>query len=502
MNINLKLLLLAGAAMGIASAASAAKKATAKSEMKPNVIIILTDDLGYNDLSCYGNPDFQTPNIDRMAEQGMRFTQAYCPASVSTPSRYGLLTGRNPWRTFLKSNVISDSPSLIEPDRYTLPKLFKEEGYRTCCIGKWHLGFNDGDRNTPINYNIPTKIGPNEIGFDYFFGLPVGHFYPPLVFMENHSVVGLDPKDPISVNKKPAGGGKPVTVGGKSALYDEYQVNQTLFTKAKEFVASCKGNPFFLYFATTIPHAPYMVHPDFQNSGPMSKYGDVLRELDASIGRFMLFLKEQGLDENTLLIFTSDNGGVTNKSSDFYGELGISHLTCDPLRGSKGNSWEGGLRIPFIVRYPGVVRPGVVSNEVICSTDFMAAFADMLGRQLPKGAGPDSFDVLPALLYNQPLPVRPFAQQSRGGIVGLRYGDWKYIPINGNGDNVNLILNERNKPKDIDRKQLYNMATDYLEKNNVIDRDSAKVAEMKAILEQILAQPSVEVWGKMGIKYR
>lgn len=468
--------------------------------VKPNVIIVLTDDLGYGTLSCYTNKDFSTPNIDKFSKSGTIFTQAYCAASVSTPSRYGLLTGRYPWRTFLKNNVISDTPSLIEPDRFTLPKLFQSQGYATACIGKWHLGFNTGSRESEINYNEPTTIGPNELGFDYFFGLPVGHFYPPLVFMENHNVVGLDKNDPISVNKTKVKANKPVTEGGKSALFNPETVEETLFAKSGEFIRAkaIEKKPFFLYLGATIPHDPYIVNPAYKNSGPCGVYGDVIRELDDRFGKLIALLDELKLRDNTIVIFTSDNGGVPPDTPYLIKE-GIHFDPNTPLRGNKGTGWEGGLRIPFIISYPKVVKAGVKNNTPICNTDLMASFASLFNYNLPDDAGEDSFNALPTLLYNQKLPQHPFVLQSRGGVLNLHYGDWKFIPVSGNGDNRTKETIKYDTDQPI---QLYKISKDICEKENIHISNASKVKEMEGLIDEIKNSSSRKVWEKMGIKQK
>ena len=465
--------------------------------VKPNVIIVLTDDLGYGTLSCYTNKDFSTPNIDKFSKSGTIFTQAYCAASVSTPSRYGLLTGRYPWRTFLKNNVISDTPSLIEPSRFTLPKLFQTQGYATACIGKWHLGFNNEPRGSELNYNKPTSIGPNELGFDYFFGLPVGHFYPPLVFMENHDVVGLDKNDPIRVNKA---GKKPITEGGKAALFNPETVEETLFAKSGEFIRAkaIEKKPFFLYLGATIPHDPYIVNPAYKNSGPCGVYGDVIRELDDRFGKLIALLDELKIRDNTIVIFTSDNGGVPS-DSPYLTREGIDFNTNTPLRGNKGTGWEGGLRIPFIISYPNVVKAGIKNNTAFSNTDLMASFAALFNFVLPNDAGEDSFNALPALFYNQKLPQHPFILQSRGGILNLHYGDWKYIPVSGNGDN----RTKENTKYDTDQPiQLYKISKDISEQENIHAANASKVRKMESLMNEIKNSASRQVWEKMKIKQK
>ena len=493
----------------VLSSGIAMLSAVGMAQKTPNVIIVLADDLGYNDPSCYGNKDYTTPNIDRMATEGMRFTQGYTPAAVSTPARYGLLTGRYPWRTFLKYGVVSTSPSMIEKDRYTIGKLFQEYGYRTACIGKWHLGFNEekeGKGNARfLDFNKPITVGPNQLGFDYSFILPVGHFAPPIIYIENDRILGYDPNDPFYVKK---GGIWDQNVeGGKEALAmvkQEY-VNKELFAKTEAFIKKCKdaGKPFFVYLPATVPHVPYHAHPDFQNSGPQGIYGDAIRDLDDSMGKLMDRLKEWGLEENTMIIFTSDNGGVPQRIFDLhYPDAGILHNTTYPLHGNKGDAWEGGTRIPFIVKYPASGSVGKTCDEPVCFTDFLASFASMFGKVLPDNAGEDSFNVMNTLLYGTKLPDRPFVLQGRGGYHALRWGDWKFIDDWRGGDNDPETRAKKNNvpgPKTIPG-ELFDMKNDFTETKNLYTTHPEKVKEMTDVLNRIRETTNRQVWKELGIK--
>jgi arylsulfatase A len=454
-------------------------------DIPPNVIIIFTDDLGYGDLECYGNEKLHTPNINKLATEGCLFRHAYVPAAVCTPSRYGLLTGRYPWRTFLKKGVIADSPSLIDPDRYTMADLFKEAGYQTAAIGKWHLGF--GDEEGEINYNEPVKPGPNELGFDYFFGLPVGHFYPPFVYMRNHEVVGLDSDDPIRIVREK---GKAFQEGGEKARIDQGDVSKVIFKEAEMFVSKNKSRPFFLFLGVTKPHTPFEVHDDFKDSGPLSRYGDVIRETDYRVGQLMHVLDSLELTERTLVIFTSDNGGVSSQNGHMI-KLGINYNTNYPLRGDKGDVWEGGVRIPFIIRYPEKVKAGITSDHAFCMTDLLASFSTMLEVEMPDSAGVDSYDVLPALLGEGQVPEHPFVLQGRAGTLALRWGEWKYIPDCGNGDWDGL---GETIPDDAPSVQLYRITDDISEQHNLYQDFPEKVQEMDELLSKFRKQAGMDIW--------
>lgn len=451
----------------------------------PNVVIIFTDDLGYGDLECYGNDKISTPNINKLAEEGCLFKDAYVSGAVCTPSRYGLLTGHYAWRTFLKKGVIADSPSLIDPERYTLADLFKDAGYVTAAIGKWHLGF--GDSTMVIDYNNPVNPGPNDLGFDYFFGLPVGHFYPPYVYMRNNLVVGLDQNDPIRVIKEK---GKAFQEGGEKARYKREEVSEVLFNEARSFIRLNQDQPFFIYLAVTKPHTPYDCHDDFKNSGALSSYGDVLRETDYRVGQLMQTLDSLNLKENTLVIFTSDNGGVSSDNG-YMKRLGIDHNTNYPLRGNKGDVWEGGVRVPFILRYPGKVEASSTSDQPFCMTDLLASFASLLDIDLPQNAAEDSFDVLSVLMGKDQSEDHPFVLQGRDGTLALRWGDWKYIPIAGNGDWDGI---GESIPDDAPSIQLYRINTDLSEQDNVYLKYPEKVKEMDEMLNNFREKTGQELW--------
>ena len=405
---------------------------------KPNVVLINADDLGYGDVGCYGATKVRTPNIDKLAAQGRRFTDAHAASGVCTPSRYALLTGRYPFRRNLWGPVMLKSPLVIDTERLTLGRLMKEAGYATACIGKWHLGF--GSRQ-PTDWNKPLKPGPLELGFDYYFGVPVVNSHPPFVYVENHGVVGLTADDPM-VYGRPAktqehqekfglngiGGGN-----AAHALYEDDLVGTTLKDKAVAWMAEHADKPFFLYLATTNVHHPFTPAKRFNGTSDCGRYGDFIHELDWIVGEVAATLAKLKLDDNTLLIFTSDNGGMLNQGGQDAWRAG--HRMNADLLGFKFDAWEGGHRIPFIARWPGKIPAGSTSSQLISNVDMLATFAAIVGRKLEAGDGPDSFNILDALTATPAGPIRDHVVISPKSPkhISLRKGKWMYIAAKGNG---------------------------------------------------------------------
>ncbi|MEW6357999.1 MAG: arylsulfatase [Planctomycetota bacterium] len=348
----------------------------------PNIVLILADDLGYNDLSCQGAVKVGTPGIDRIAREGVRFTDAHTPAALCCPTRYGVLTGRYPWR---KDQTCWASPGaalLIEPGRMTIASLLKEAGYTTGCVGKWHLGF--GIKEHPVDWNGELKPGPLEVGFDYFFG-DVSNRWG--VYVENHAIPASNPNDPIRFENRKR-------VSGDSAFTMKHEENaRVLHEKATAFIEQNRTKPFFLYYAPNNIHVPLTPNPRFVGSSQCGKYGDFIRELDWTVGEVLATLDRLGLTQNTLVIFTSDNGGHYDRDALIAG-----HRCNAPLNGQKGDVWEGGSRVPFLARWPGRIPAGTQSNRLLCLTDMLATFASLMGRKLPDDAGPDSYNALPLIL--------------------------------------------------------------------------------------------------------
>ncbi|MBP7143342.1 MAG: arylsulfatase [Opitutaceae bacterium] len=464
----------------------------------PNIVIILADDLGYGDLGAYGATRIRTPNIDRLAKEGMRFTDAHSPHSVCTPSRYGLLTGRYAWRTWNGSGTLwSDDPLLIETNRLTLPKILKSAGYQTAIIGKWHLGFGApdtpgwDDRKGP-DYNLELKPGPLEVGFDYFFGVPhVGQF--PHVYIENHRIVGLDPSDPISIVLDPKwhrasyllrlGTPAHTFTGGTAARYQHEDLAVRLTEKTAEWIERQQREPFFLFVAHRNPHAPYRPSARFKGTSEIGAYGDMINELDWSVGEILSALNRRGLTDNTLVLFASDNGGVTDYRDSKVAEI-AGHRLNGPWFGQKTEVYEGGCRVPLLVRWPGRVRHGSQSDALVALTDLMATCAELLGHPLPADAGEDSFSFLSTLLGNDPIqPTRQsIVQDSSGGIFAIREGAWKLILGQGGGG-----FRWVGKPPDPAKPpaQLYNLAEDPGETKNLYGSQPVIETRLRSLLREI-----------------
>ncbi len=489
------LLLTAGLLCGLAPGAWAAEA------QKPNILLILADDIGYGDLGCYGATKIKTPNLDRMAKDGLRFTDAHAPAAVCTPTRYALLTGQYAFRHPPGARILSGvAPLSIPTDRLTLPKLLRQAKYATGVVGKWHLGL--GEKET--DYNGEIKPGPREVGFDYSFIIPATGDRTPCVYVENGRVVGYDPKDPIrvrygqKVGDEPTGKENPELLtamkpsrghdntiingisrigymsGGKAARWKDENIADDITARAVKFIEDNKAKPFFLYFATHDAHVPRVPHPRFRGKSAHGLRGDVIQELDWCVGEILAALEKHQLDDNTLVIFTSDNGGVMDDGyQDGSRDDASGHPCNGKLRAFKGSVYEGGSRVPFLARWPGHVPAGKVSQELVCHVDLLAALAALTGQKLPADAGPDSFDILPALLAEKPAkPCREQLVKQAGYVAGLtvRKDRWKLIPPGLKGKGA---------------AELYNLVDDLEEKQNLAAKYPETVKELRALLEKV-----------------
>lgn len=436
--------------------------ALAAEPLRPNVIVILADDIGYGDVGCYGaKPEHvTTPNIDRLAAEGVRFTDAHAASSVCTPSRYSLLTGRYAYRGHPKGSGIlpGNAPLSIAPGTLTLPAVFKQRGYATAIVGKWHLGLG----NPAPDWNGELKPGPCEIGFDTCFIIPATGDRVPTVFVRDHAVEGLDPTDPITVSYAGRIGDEPTghdhleqatvlkglpgkghldaitegvtrigyMTGGKAAHWKDEDISDTLLREAKSFIEKNAGNPFFLYLATHGIHEPRVPHPRFVGKSGCGTYGDHILELDDAVGQVMATLERRGLATNTLVVFSSDNGGTPWVGYDYGARANLNgHEVNGVLRGEKGTLWEGGTRIPLIVRWPAGAAAGKTSAALVSQTDLLASFAKLLGTALPEDAAPDSMDVLDALLGKSETGRQELVEHQYGpvGNTALRSGSWKWV---------------------------------------------------------------------------
>jgi arylsulfatase A-like enzyme len=468
-------------------------------------VIIYADDVGWGDLGCYGATAVKTPNLDKLAANGVRFTDAHSTAATCTPSRYSLLTGEYSFRQKNAKVLPGDAPLLIPPGRTTLASTLKAEGYRTGAIGKWHLGLGSG----ALDWNAEIKPGPLEIGFDYSFLIPATGDRVPCVYVENHRVVGLDPKDPIRVSfDKPVGEeptgrenpdklslqpshGHDFTIvngisrigymsGGKAARWVDEDIADTLVAKATRFIDREKAGPFFLYFNTHDIHVPRTPHKRFAGATSMGPRGDVIAELDWTVGEIMGALDRNGLTSNTILIFTSDNGPVLDDGyRDGAAEKVGGHKPAGPYRGGKYSNFEAGTRIPLIVRWPQGAKTGV-SDALISQVDFLASLASVAGYRLKDSDAPDSFDLRPALFGQRRAGRDNLVEQ--GAALSLRDGRWKMIEA-GPGPKLNKQTNI--ETGNDASPQLYDLGSDPGETRNLAAQNPDIVKRMSAKLDEI-----------------
>lgn len=479
---------------------------------QPNVIVIFADDLGYGDTGCYGATKLKTPNIDRLAREGRRFTDAHSASAVCTPSRYCLLTGEYAFRGNHWAPVFLKVGLLIDPEQKTVADVMKQAGYATACIGKWHLGFGE---KSP-DWNGDLKPGPLELGFDYYFGVPVVNSHPPFVYVENHRVVGLVPEDPFVYGQRAHTQEFPEKrklndIGGAEAahaLYKDREVATRLTEKSLQWIKAHKKNPFFLYLATTNIHHPFTPAPRFQGTSECGRYGDFVHELDWMVGEVMNTLEEEGLAENTLVIFTSDNGGMFNVGGQDSWKDG--HRMNGDLLGFKFGAWEGGHRVPFIARWPGHIPPGSVSDQLISNVDLLATLAALVDLPLKSNEGPDSFNILPTLTGSPQKQIRDHLVLSafKKANLTLREGKWVYIDAQGSGGfggkldtdferggpgahlltlQVNSDIENGKLKKDAPPAQLYDLKADPSQTENLYHRYPEIVRKMKKLLDEKVA---------------
>lgn len=482
----------------------------AKPAAQPNIVFIYADDLGYGDVSCYGAKAAHTPNIDSLAAEGLRFTDAHATSATCTPSRYSVMTGQYAWRKPGTGVLPGDASLIIDTDRLTLPELLKRSGYRTGIVGKWHLGLGRGE----IDWNSEITPGPNELGFDYSFIIPATPDRVPCVFVENHRVVNLDPKDPIHISykqpfpnektgranpellkMKPSHGHDMAIVdgvsrigymeGGKSALWVDEDIADTLSAKAVRFIEQSakekKDQPFFLYYPAHDIHVPRLPNKRFEGKTNMGPRGDAIAELDWCVGRILETLKKNGLTENTLVILSSDNGPVID---DGYQDQAVeklgTHKPAGIYRGGKYSNFDGGTRVPFIVKWPNHVKPGTVSNALVDQIDLFASFASLTHQTLHNQDAPDSINVLPALLGRSTTGRQSLVEEA--GALSLVEGGWKLIEPNNKrayDDNTRTELGNAPQP------QLYDRKADPGERHNVAEQHTDLVKKMQAELDQI-----------------
>lgn len=461
------------------------------SSKHPNIVVMYADDLGFGDVSCYGATALDTPNIDRLASEGVMFYQGYATAATCTPSRYSLLTGSYSWRNERAHILPGDAPLIIDPGTATLPAVLKEAGYTTGVVGKWHLGIGEGNQN----WNEPLPLTPLDIGFDYSYIMAATNDRVPCVYLDGRDVVGLDPSDPIEVEydkNKPfpdllTGKDNPELLkmmfhhghdmsivngvsrigymrGGEAALWVDEDMADVFLDKAVSFVEKNKNNPFFLYYAFHQPHVPRLPHPRFVGRTGLGPRGDAIAEMDWCVGELLDALDRCGLKEDTIVVFSSDNGPVLNDGYyDEAVELCGDHRPAGPLRGGKYSMYDGGTRVPFIVSWPGNVETGE-SDALVSQVDFLASFAAVAGVSLDADAGPDSVDVLDALLGRSDEGRAEIVLEGIQARTVLRQGDWVFIPPHqGPPVNTNVNIETGNSPV----PQLYYLADDVGQIENV-----------------------------------
>ena len=498
----------------------AAFAAAAESPAKPNIIVILADDLGPGDMSCAGATKVQTPNIDRLAADGVRFTNGYAPSATCTPSRYALLTGEYAWRQKAKNNTIldGDAPLCIEPGRRTLPAMLRDAGYRTGVVGKWHLGLGDGQAR--VDFNGDVKPGPLEIGFDYCHIIPATVDRVPSVWIENRRVTNLDPADPIAVSylsnisDEPTGIDRPDLLkqgadkqhsctiingisrigymkGGTSARFKDDELASTVVAKSVEFIEQHKNAPFFLSVGLFEPHVPRVAEKLFIGTSDCGVRGDVIEQVDWEVGEIMKVLHRLELAANTLVIFSSDNGPIL---FDGYYDRSVEdlngHQPTAGLRGWKYLTFEGGCRVPFIAHWPQRIKPRV-SGQFFSLVDIYATVAGLIRQELKPNDAPDSLDLSAVLLGTTGTNVRDHTVLHGIGGLALRQGDWKFIPATagagGMGSGANAA-DARFAAATIPEPLLFNLADDPQETSNVIAHHPEKADELAKQLESLTRQ--------------
>ncbi|NDV61490.1 arylsulfatase [Puniceicoccales bacterium CK1056] len=476
----------------------------------PNIIVIYADDVGYGDLGSYGATGVDTPNLDLLAKGGLRFTSAYAASSTCTPSRYSLLTGEYAFRNKEAHILRGNAPLIIDTGKATLPSLLKSRGYVTGLVGKWHLGL--GGQGEPLDWNGEIAPGPREVGFDYSYHMAATGDRVPSVYIENGRIVDLDAEDPVEVSYQDPVGTDPTghthpgllknqadyqhayTIvdgtsrigymsGGNSARWTDEELPDIFLGKAVEFIESNKMNPFFLYYATHENHVPRIPHPRFRGSSGLGVRGDAIVQMDWGVGILLETLNRLGLEENTLIIFSSDNGPVLfDGYYDGAYEMNGDHRASGPWRGGKYSAWEGGTRMPFIVSWPGAIAPGV-TDALFSQVDLLASLAALAGAEVPEGEARDSLNMIETLT-GRSQTGREYLVQQGVGIESLRDGPWKYVPKG--------VMRDRRKIGIVDKQSisapglLYYLPEDPGEQNNLAGLYPEKVKKMKSLLEREL----------------
>ncbi len=478
---------------------------------RPNMVIIYADDLGYGELGAYGATELKTPNLDKLAKGGLRFTNGYASSATCTPSRYALLTGTYPWRNKNAKILPGTAPLIIDTAQMTIPKMLKGQGYRTGIVGKWHLGLGSGN----VDWNGHIAPGPNEVGFDRSFIMAATQDRVPTVYIENGDVVNLDPDDPIEVDYEknfpgePTGKENPEMLkmkwhhghnnsivngiprigfmkGGEEAKWVDEEMAETFLKKAQDYVKANKSEPFFLYYALQQPHVPRTPNPRFVGSSGMGPRGDVIVEADWCVGEFIKTLESQGILENTLIVFTSDNGPVLNDGyyDDAVEKLG-DHKPAGPLRGGKYSLFDAGTRVPFVTYWKGHIAPGT-TDALVSQLDLLTSLADLVGSD---AKGRDSKDLSDVLLGKSQKGRDQIVLEATGR-TAFRQGDWALIPPHdGPAVNKSVSIELGN-----DREyQLYNLKKDMGQQRNLAESHPDKLRAMIADYQEIRGEGVDEV---------
>lgn len=469
----------------------------------PNIVFIYADDLGYGDVGAYGATELKTPNIDKLANGGIRFSNGYATSATCTPSRYGLLTGVYPWREKDAKILPGTAPLLISTLQMTIPKMLKEKGYNTAVVGKWHLGLGDGN----IDWNKKITPSPNEVGFDYSYIMAATQDRVPTVYIENGFVVNLDPKDPLEVDYDKNFEGEPTAInnpellkmkwhhghnnsivngiprigfmkGGKSAIWNDEDMTNTFLEKANNYVKMHKTEPFFLYYAIQQPHVPRTPSARFAGKSGLGPRGDVILEADWAIGEFMKTLEKEGLLENTLIVFSSDNGPVLNDGyyDDAVEKLG-NHKPAGSLKGGKYSLFEGGARVPLVVSWSGKLKPGV-SDALVCQVDLLSSLASLVGSKVRTKDSENLIDVF----TGKSAKGRKELVLEATSKTAFRKGDWEMIPpYKGYAVNGEVNIETGNNKE----YQLYNLKEDISQEHNLAKSNPKKLKEMITSFEKI-----------------
>lgn len=503
--------LLASLAACNSATAETVQKNSTQAPKKPNVIVILADDLGYGDLKCYGAKNVETPHVDKLASEGIRFTNAHTVAATSTPSRYSLLTGEYAWRRPDTDIAAGDVKMIIRPEQYTMADMFKSAGYATAAIGKWHLGL--GDKTDGQDWNAPLPAALGDLGFDYHYIMAATADRVPCVFIENGKVANYDPSDPIEVSYtknfpgEPTGKDNPELLynlhpsnghdmsivngisrigfmkGGGKALWKDENIADSITVHAIDFIKQHKDEPFFMYFATNDVHVPRFPHDRFRGKNPMGLRGDAIAQFDWTVGQLMETLDQLELTENTLIILSSDNGPVVDDGyKDKAEELLNGHTPSGPWRGNKYSAFEGGTAVPVIVRWPQKIKKTGDSDVLMSQIDWLASLGALINARLPKGSAPDSYDRLGNLIGTDKTDRPWIVEQSMNHTLSVRTKDWKYIEPND--DPTTFMKAEKIETGNLNVPQLYEMEK-VSEQENVAEKYPEKVFELQTILRQV-----------------